>query len=73
MADQNDFSRQSTLWMCEHMDIEGEDTFKYAKRVLQMTTGKIHNPGGLTSILNINPSILRCKMKKLGGVYARGC
>ena len=65
--------RQPSLWMSEPSDIEGEDLSKYAKRVFQMATGENHDPGGATSIRNINPPRRRSKMKKLGGGYARGC
>ena len=38
----------------------------HIKRVLKMTGGQIHGPGGAAELLNINPSTLRSKIKKLG-------
>jgi len=37
----------------------------HIKKVLSMTDWKIEGPGGAASILNINPSTLRSKLKKL--------
>jgi transcriptional regulator with GAF, ATPase, and Fis domain len=44
-------------------------------RVLKMTKGKIHGPGGAAEILGLNPNTLRGRMKKLSiqfGRYSRG-
>jgi transcriptional regulator with GAF, ATPase, and Fis domain len=38
----------------------------HIQRVLQMTGGKIHGPGGAGEVLGINPNTLRYRMKKLG-------
>ena len=38
----------------------------HIKRVLGMTGGKIHGPGGAGELLNVNPNTLRYKMRKLG-------
>ena len=38
----------------------------HIRRVLGMTSGKIHGPGGAGELLGINPNTLRYKMKKLG-------
>ena len=35
-------------------------------RVLEMTNGKVHGPGGAGELLGVNPNTLRNKMKKLG-------
>ncbi|MBW2609971.1 MAG: sigma 54-interacting transcriptional regulator [Deltaproteobacteria bacterium] len=39
---------------------------KHIQRVLKMTGGKVHGPGGAAEMLSINPSTLRYKMKKFG-------
>ena len=44
---------------------------QHIKRVLEMTAGKIHGPGGAAEILGINPSTLRTKMKKLGIAFKK--
>jgi transcriptional regulator with GAF, ATPase, and Fis domain len=38
----------------------------HIRRVLRMTGGKIHGPGGAGELLGVNPNTLRYKMKKLG-------
>ena len=38
----------------------------HVQRVLQLTGGKIHGPGGAGEVLGVNPGTLRSKMKKLG-------
>lgn len=38
----------------------------HIRRVLAMTGGKIHGPGGAGELLGLNPSTLRNRMKKLG-------
>jgi len=38
----------------------------HIQRALRITNGKIEGPGGAAGLLNINPSTLRTKMKKLG-------
>jgi transcriptional regulator with GAF, ATPase, and Fis domain len=41
-------------------------TAQHITRVLEMTGGKIHGPGGAGELLSMNPNTLRYKMKKLG-------
>ncbi len=41
-------------------------TASHIRRVLGMTGGKIHGPGGAGEILGVNPNTLRAKMRKLG-------
>jgi transcriptional regulator with GAF, ATPase, and Fis domain len=41
-------------------------TGNHIQRVLQMTGGKIHGPGGAGELLGVNPNTLRYRMKKLG-------
>ncbi len=41
-------------------------TAAHIRRVLGMTGGKIHGPGGAGDLLGVNPNTLRYKMKKLG-------
>ena len=38
----------------------------HIRRVLGMTGGKIHGPGGAGELLGVNPNTLRYKMRKLG-------
>lgn len=40
-------------------------------KVLEMTKGKIHGPGGAAELLGINPNTLRGRMSKLGIMYGR--
>jgi len=39
---------------------------RHIQRILEMTGGKIHGPGGAGELLCVNPNTLRYKMKKLG-------
>jgi transcriptional regulator with GAF, ATPase, and Fis domain len=39
---------------------------RHIRRVLSMTKGKIHGPGGAGELLGVNPNTLRYRMKKLG-------
>ena len=39
---------------------------RHLRRVLGMTDGKIHGPGGAGELLGMNPNTLRYRMKKLG-------
>jgi transcriptional regulator with GAF, ATPase, and Fis domain len=39
---------------------------QHIRRVLDMTGGKIHGPGGAGELLQVNPNTLRYKMRKLG-------
>jgi DNA-binding NtrC family response regulator len=41
-------------------------TASHIRRVLGMTGGKIHGPGGAGELLGVNPNTLRYRMKKLG-------
>ncbi len=41
-------------------------TKRHIQRVLVMTDGKIHGPGGAGEVLGVNPNTLRSKMRKLG-------
>ena len=38
----------------------------HIKRVLRITNGKIHGPGGAGELLGVNPDTLRYRMRKLG-------
>ena len=38
----------------------------HIQRVLKLTKGKIHGPGGAGEMLGVNPDTLRYRMKKLG-------
>ncbi len=40
-------------------------------KVIKMTKGKIHGPGGAAELLGINPNTLRGRMSKLGIIYGR--
>ncbi len=46
-------------------------TRQHIKRVLGITGGKIHGPGGAGELLGINPNTLRYKMRKLGIPFKR--
>ena len=41
-------------------------TAAHIRRVLGMTGGKIHGPGGAGELLGVNPNTLRHRMRKLG-------
>ncbi|KAF0218473.1 MAG: putative GAF sensor [Geobacteraceae bacterium] len=43
----------------------------HISKVLKMTKGKIHGPGGAAELLGINPNTLRGRMNKLGIMYGR--
>jgi transcriptional regulator with GAF, ATPase, and Fis domain len=50
-----------------------DDVVKHhVEKVLRITKGKIHGPGGAAELLGVNPSTLRNRMKKLGIRYKRG-
>jgi transcriptional regulator with GAF, ATPase, and Fis domain len=39
---------------------------RHIQRVLEISGGKIHGPGGAGEVLGVNPDRLRYRMKKLG-------
>jgi len=41
-------------------------TARHISRVLELTGGKIHGPGGAGELLGLNPNTLRSKMRRLG-------
>jgi hydrogenase-4 transcriptional activator len=43
----------------------------HMSKVLHMTKGKIHGPGGAAELLGLNPSTLRWRMDRLGIKYGR--
>jgi transcriptional regulator with GAF, ATPase, and Fis domain len=43
----------------------------HIRRVLGMTGGKIHGPGGAGELLGVNPNTLRHRMKKLGILFRK--
>jgi transcriptional regulator with GAF, ATPase, and Fis domain len=43
----------------------------HIQRVLKLTGGKIHGPGGAGDLLKVNPDTLRYRMKKLGIPFGR--
>lgn len=43
----------------------------HVSKVLKLTNGKIHGPGGAAELLGINPNTLRGRMNKLGIMYGR--
>jgi len=59
-----------TAWRTPRTDADSLDldavTARHIMRVLEMTGGKIHGPGGAGELLSINPNTLRYRMKKLG-------
>jgi hydrogenase-4 transcriptional activator len=44
---------------------------RHIRRVLEMTSGKVHGKGGAAELLGINPSTLRNRMNQLGIPYGR--
>ena len=44
----------------------------HIQKVLKITNGKIHGPGGAAELMGINPSTLRNRMNKLAIPYGRG-
>ena len=44
---------------------------QHIQKVLRLTKGKIHGPGGAAELLGVNPSTLRNRMNKLGICYGR--
>jgi DNA-binding NtrC family response regulator len=44
---------------------------RHIRHVLRLTQGKIHGPEGTAELLDVNPSTLRNRMKKLGIHYGR--
>jgi formate hydrogenlyase transcriptional activator len=48
-----------------------EVTTRHISRVLEVANGKINGPEGAATLLGINPSTLRNRMKKLGIQYGR--
>jgi transcriptional regulator with GAF, ATPase, and Fis domain len=49
----------------ELLDLD-DVTAAHIRRVLGLTGGKIHGPGGAGELLGVNPNTLRYRMKKLG-------
>jgi len=45
---------------------------KHIQKVLKLTNGKIHGPGGAAELMGVNPSTLRNRMNKLAIPYGRG-
>ena len=43
----------------------------HISKVLSMTKGKIHGPGGAAELLGTNPNTLRGRMSKLGMIYGK--
>ena len=43
----------------------------HIRKILEMTKGKIHGPGGAAELLGINPNTLRARMSKLGIKHGR--
>ncbi|MCP4403751.1 MAG: AAA domain-containing protein [bacterium] len=43
----------------------------HIRRILKKTDGKVHGPDGAATVLGVNPSTLRHRMKKLGITYGK--
>jgi transcriptional regulator with GAF, ATPase, and Fis domain len=54
----------------EPLDLDAM-TAAHIRRILGMTGGKIHGPGGAGELLAVNPNTLRYRMKKLGIPFRR--
>lgn len=68
------FPRQTTAAAPENCEQPLElDTViaQHIKRVLRISGGKIHGPGGAGELLSVNPNTLRYKMRKLGIPFRR--
>jgi transcriptional regulator with GAF, ATPase, and Fis domain len=48
-----------------------EMIINHIQKVLKITKGKIHGPGGAAEVLGVNPSTLRNRMNKLEISYGR--
>ena len=55
----------------ESLDPLEDVTIRHIRNALERANGKISGPGGAAQILDINPSTLRKRMKKLGIPYGR--
>jgi transcriptional regulator with GAF, ATPase, and Fis domain len=55
----------------ESLDRLKDVTVRHIRNALEKANGKISGPGGAAQILDINPSTLRKRMKKLGIPYGR--
>jgi hydrogenase-4 transcriptional activator len=53
------------------LDLDEAMTLHIGK-ILKMTRGKIHGPGGAAELLGINPSTLRARMRHLGIMNGKG-
>ncbi|MEJ2194015.1 MAG: sigma 54-interacting transcriptional regulator [Ignavibacteriaceae bacterium] len=67
------YHKDSTPALDENIEIENLNQVisKHIHRALTKTKGKINGPDGAASVLGINPSTLRNRMKKLGISYGR--
>jgi transcriptional regulator with GAF, ATPase, and Fis domain len=54
----------------ERLDLDTVNR-RHIQRVLGMTGGKIHGPGGAGELLGVNPNTLRSRMRKLGIRFGR--
>ena len=45
---------------------------RHIQRVLGLTGGKIHGPGGAGELLGVNPDTLRYRMRKLDIPFRKG-
>jgi len=65
-------NKSAELWeQGKETDNLDEITSRHIHRVLFKTKGKVNGPDGAASLLGINPSTLRNRMKKLGIVYGK--
>ncbi len=62
----NELMRRTSDAANEHLMTLDESIAAHIRRALEIAGGKIHGPGGAAQILNVNPSTLRSKIKKLG-------
>ncbi len=62
----------SNFYADTEVSLRLDDVVKHhVEKVLRITKGKIHGPGGAAELLGVNPSTLRNRMKKLGIHYKR--
>jgi len=56
--------------ICQPVKLD-EVVSDHIRKILEMTKGKVHGPGGAAEMMGLNPSTLRYKMNQLGIPYGR--
>lgn len=63
-------TRSRLSWDSRDMSLD-QAVAGHLRRVLTMTKGKIHGPGGAAEVLGVNPNTLRYRLSKLGIAFGR--